>query len=126
MRVIASEGTGSRMTSTMVQAPLKERKTDAQEARSAFIKSYDQIRDEVLADPMLAQKDARAWMSRMLDYNVPGGKLNRGMSVKDTLMTVLTTASEEQQRQADLVGWAIEFLQVQHPSLLNTRRCVRI
>ena len=106
------------MSSAMVEPPLQERKTEAQDAKQRFVKVYEQIRDEVISDPMLVQKDAREWMSRMLDYNVPGGKLNRGMSVKDTLMTVLPSASEELQLQADLVGWAIEFLQVWHPSSL--------
>ena len=80
--------------------------------RQAFLGVYKQLKDEVLADPMLSQRDASAWMSRMLDYNAPGGKLNRGLSVKDTLLAIKADASAEDQHKADTIGWAIELLQV--------------
>jgi farnesyl diphosphate synthase len=90
----------------------KRAKTSSGDARDQFLQVYQGLRAEMLADPMLAQKDAVSWMSRMLDYNVPGGKLNRGMAVKDALLAVSPAASEELQLKADQIGWAIEFLQV--------------
>lgn len=95
------------------RAPLQQRKTESSDTRQQFLNVFSEIREEVLADPMLAQKDASEWMARMLDHNVPGGKLNRGMAVKETLMMIMPNASEELQKQADFVGWSIEFLQVQ-------------
>lgn len=75
-----------------------------------FLRVYDTIRDQLLADPMmLDQPDtARIWfrkvlcrgqlahdhprhqlfVQQVLDYNVPGGKLNRGMAVLDALQAV--------------------------------------
>lgn len=100
------------MATLASEPPLQQRKTESCDARQAFLKVFDEIREEVLADPMLVQKDASEWMGRMLDHNVPGGKLNRGMAVKETLLLIMPSASEELQKQADFVGWAIEFLQV--------------
>lgn len=96
----------------VAEPPLQQRKTEQSEARQKFLNVFQEIREEVLADPMLVQKDASEWMARMLDHNVPGGKLNRGMAVKETLMLIMPDASEELQKQADFVGWSIEFLQV--------------
>jgi farnesyl diphosphate synthase len=100
------------MATLAAEPPLQQRKTEANDARKKFLKVFQEIREEVIEDPMLAQKDAKEWVARMLDHNVPGGKLNRGMAVKETLMMIVPDASEELQKQADFVGWSIEFLQV--------------
>ncbi|KAH8732103.1 isoprenoid synthase domain-containing protein [Phaeosphaeriaceae sp. PMI808] len=54
------------------------------------------------------------WFTKSLDYNVVGGKCNRGMSVIDTTSILqnktLDPASEEYFRPA-LLGWCIELLQ---------------
>lgn len=92
--------------------PPQQASKPASQAKEEFIGVYGRIRDEVIADPMISQADAKAWMARMMDYNVPGGKLNRGMSVKDTLLAIDKDASSETRFQADCLGWAIEFLQV--------------
>lgn len=92
-------------------------------AKKEFLSVYKRIRDEVVADPMLSQGDAQAWMVRMMDYNVPGGKLNRGMSVKDTLLAIDSDASPELRFQADCLGWAIEFLQVQLRHRFRPQTC---
>ena len=81
-------------------------------ARQVFLNVWEQLRSEILADPMLSQRDAAEWMSKMMDHNVPGGKLNRGMAVKDVLLALKPDASEEDQLRADQLGWCTEFLQV--------------
>jgi hypothetical protein len=98
--------------STVVEHTSKQAKVDESSPRHRFLSVYHALRDEILADEMLSQRDAKEWMLRMLDHNVPGGKLNRGMAVKDTLLTVDPHASEALQLKADQIGWAIEFLQV--------------
>ena len=45
--------------------------------------------DEILGDP---PAHAKSWFARMLDYNVKGGKLNRGMAVYDTLQALKTVS----------------------------------
>lgn len=85
-------------------------------SREEFLGVYKIIRNEILDDPMISQADTKAWMARMMDYNVPGGKLNRGMSVKDTLLAIDANASPDLRFQADCLGWAVEFLQVVRPS----------
>lgn len=49
----------------------------------------------------------------MLDYNVPLGKLNRGMAVLDVVRSVRGAAGvgSGEEFQARVLGWCIEFLQ---------------
>lgn len=49
----------------------------------------------------------------MLDYNVPLGKLNRGLAVVDAVRAVRgRELTEEEAFQANVVGWGIEFVSV--------------
>jgi farnesyl diphosphate synthase len=44
-------------------------------------------------------------------YNVPGGKLNRGISVVDTVAILLNRPlTEDEYFKAALLGWCIEFV----------------
>jgi len=47
----------------------------------------------------------------MLNYNVPGGKLNRGMAVLDVLLAIKPDAAPTDINNSNIVGWCIEFLQ---------------
>jgi farnesyl diphosphate synthase len=53
---------------------------------------------------------------QVVDYNVPGGKLNRGLSVVDSLVLLRQhegkAADEEEETLAAVLGWCIEWLQV--------------
>ncbi|PZR65874.1 MAG: hypothetical protein DI537_50880, partial [Stutzerimonas stutzeri] len=49
--------------------------------------------------------------AQVLDYNVPHGKLNRGLAVVDAVRTLQPGATAELRRQAAAVGWCIELLQ---------------
>ena len=46
-----------------------------------------------------------------MDYNVPGGKLNRGLTVVHTLEALQPHATPEALEQACILGWCIEWLQ---------------
>eukprot|EP00850_Spirogloea_muscicola_P018271 SM000166S02452 [mRNA] locus=s166:75804:79293:+ [translate_table: standard] len=89
---------------------------------------YDQLRADVLQDSASFRHtpESRAWVEKdsnwgrgdcsgaqMLDYNVPGGKLNRGVSVVDSLQLLQGGAalSEEDFFRAAALGWCIEWLQ---------------
>ena len=62
----------------------------------------------------------------MLDFNVPGGKLNRGLAVADAVAAIVTPPSAaaaasvpeavaalpaDARFKADALGWCIEWLQ---------------
>lgn len=49
---------------------------------------------------------------QMLDYNVPGGKLNRGMAVYDTLEAIKGSkgVTADEAFKANILGWCIELV----------------
>ncbi|XVF28081.1 hypothetical protein REPUB_Repub14bG0164600 [Reevesia pubescens] len=82
--------------------------------KSAFLKVYSQLKSELLQDPAFEfTDDSRQWVDRMLDYNVPGGKLNRGLSVIDSyrLLKEGKELTENEIFLASALGWCIEWLQ---------------
>ncbi|KAI3876797.1 hypothetical protein MKW92_024248 [Papaver armeniacum] len=82
--------------------------------KSKFLNVYSVLKSELLEDPAFEfTDDARQWVDRMLDYNVPGGKLNRGLSVIDSykLLKEGQDLSEDEIFLASVLGWCIEWLQ---------------
>lgn len=56
--------------------------------------------------------DATEWFDRNLEYNVPYGKLNRGISVVDTVEIIRgVPLDDEEYYKAATLGWCVELLQ---------------
>ncbi|KAI5958266.1 ERG20 [Candida theae] len=86
-------------------------------ARTRFINVFEGIVDE-LTDILVSYKmpqEAISWFKNNLNYNTPGGKLNRGLSVVDTYAILNNTTSDKLDdvtyRKVAILGWAIELLQ---------------
>lgn len=82
--------------------------------KSTFLNVYSVLKSELLHDPAFEfSDDARNWVDRMLDYNVPGGKLNRGLSVIDSyrLLKEGQALNDDEIFHASALGWCIEWLQ---------------
>lgn len=88
--------------------------TDKAARRAKFESSWLIIRDELLQNFKLNNMPPEAldWYKNNLDYNVPGGKLNRGMSVVDTAEILKGRAlTDNEYFQAAVLGWCVELLQ---------------
>ncbi|KAL1559973.1 dimethylallyltranstransferase [Salvia divinorum] len=86
----------------------------ASDLRATFLGVYSKLKSELLSDPAFEWTDAsRQWVDRMLDYNVPGGKLNRGLSVIDSykLLKEGKDLTDDEVFLASALGWCIEWLQ---------------
>ncbi|CAA3005136.1 farnesyl diphosphate synthase [Olea europaea subsp. europaea] len=82
--------------------------------KSKFLEVYSVLKSELLNDPAFEfTDDSRQRVERMLDYNVPGGKLNRGLSVVDSykLLKQGKELTAEETFLACSLGWCIEWLQ---------------
>ncbi|KAL4554673.1 hypothetical protein LXL04_037275 [Taraxacum kok-saghyz] len=82
--------------------------------KSKFLEVYETLKSELIHDPAFEfDDDSRQWVERMLDYNVPGGKLNRGLSVVDSykLLKGEEELTEDEVFLACALGWCIEWLQ---------------
>ncbi len=86
--------------------------------KEKFMAIYPMLRDEMLTHMQNNEMPPTAveWCKTMMDYTVPGGKLNRGLTVVAVHRT-LTQANlnrdltEREIARASVLGWAIEFLQ---------------
>ncbi|KAL3229946.1 Farnesyl pyrophosphate synthase [Nakaseomyces bracarensis] len=86
--------------------------------RQKFLDEFPVLVEELTAvlEGYGMPKEAIEWYQRSLNYNTPGGKLNRGLSVVDTYAilkgykSVDDLAAEEYKKVA-LLGWCIELLQ---------------
>nr|AAN62522.1 farnesyl pyrophosphate synthetase [Eucommia ulmoides] len=90
------------------------------ELKKEFLNVYSVLKKELLHDPAFSlTEDSRNWVERMLDYNVPGGKLNRGLSVVDSYKLLKELSSSKKGAQlteseifhSSVLGWCVEWLQ---------------
>ncbi|CAI5951477.1 unnamed protein product [Closterium sp. NIES-64] len=84
--------------------------------RERFLGVFQQLKAELLGEDKLfsCTPDSKAWMEKNIDHNVPGGKLNRGLSVVDTVGILkggFDKLSDDEVFKASAVGWCIEWLQ---------------
>ncbi|RCK55015.1 Farnesyl pyrophosphate synthase [Candida viswanathii] len=91
--------------------------SDKAAARERFLSVFESAVEE-LKEVLVSYKmpqEAIDWFVKNLDYNTPGGKLNRGLSVVDTYAILNNTTAEklsdEQYKKVALLGWSIELLQ---------------
>ncbi|KAJ7691975.1 farnesyl-diphosphate synthase [Mycena rosella] len=55
-------------------------------------------------------KEAVEWYTKNLDYNVPGGKLNRGLAVVDSVQILKgAELTDDEYRKAAVLGWCVEL-----------------
>jgi len=88
--------------------------TSSTSKREQFIAVFPQLVDELLEymDKEGMPQDAKDWYKKVLEYNTPGGKLNRGLSVVDTVEILKGRAlNKDEYFKAAILGWCIELLQ---------------
>lgn len=80
--------------------------------KQAFVAVFDRLAAEMVAGlPADLPDFAREWVETLLRYTVPGGKMNRGLTVGAVLATLQPSADADTQFQAQALGWCIEWLQ---------------
>ncbi|KAJ2310179.1 Farnesyl pyrophosphate synthetase, partial [Coemansia sp. RSA 2611] len=84
-------------------------------SRAEFIEFFPQLTEVVLSElPSFgATPEMVARIKQMIEYNVEGGKMNRGLSVVDTvkIMRGESTLPADINEKAMVLGWAVEWLQ---------------
>ncbi|KAF8211656.1 isoprenoid synthase domain-containing protein [Mycena galopus ATCC 62051] len=82
--------------------------------RTKFEAAWARIREELVTHMATEGFPPTAvdWYGKNLDYNVPGGKLNRGMSVIDTAEILKGAALDDDEYfKAAVLGWGVELMQ---------------
>lgn len=80
-----------------------------------FKEHYAWLKQELLTiarDEYELPQVSSARIGELLDYSVPGGKVNRGLTIVHVGQTLLAgKLSAEQRRQLAVLGWTIEWMQ---------------
>lgn len=85
--------------------------------KQKFVDEFDNLVAELqqVARDYKMPNEAVDWLTKNLNYNTPGGKLNRGLSVIDTYCILknkeVEDLSDAEYRKVALLGWCIELLQ---------------
>jgi len=81
----------------------------------AFIALFPQLADDILGDLSSYElpKEAYDWFSRCLQHNVPGGKMNRGLSVIASYRSFVNERelTHVETLRCFVLGWCVEWLQ---------------
>lgn len=105
---------GSRASSPSIPYPLQAIQA-AETDKDKFLTLYPLLKQQMLSQLSSIDEmpsEATQWCAEMMDYNVPGGKLNRGTMVPTVLAAIHSKPlSPLQHARAAVLGWAIEFLQ---------------
>jgi len=84
------------------------------DARAEFLalfpKLVTRLVDDLNAEFSLDEGTVR-YIRRNVEYNVPHGKLNRGLAVRQCFQGFKKDPSGEELEAADVLGWCVEFLQ---------------
>jgi len=88
----------------------------ADDDKTLFLKCFERLKEELVQDEIDDNQVQIAvdWIREMISYNVPHGKLNRGIAVMDGMRALRKDGeevSEEDMWRAMVVGWGIEWLQ---------------
>lgn len=90
---------------------------DKAAVRKQFIDEFQPILEDLLDLLKLYNmpEEALSWFKENFNYNVPGGKLNRGLSVVDSYAILKGKAvhelSHEEYKKLVILGWCLEMLQ---------------
>ncbi|KAJ3289077.1 Farnesyl pyrophosphate synthetase [Rhizoclosmatium sp. JEL0117] len=79
-----------------------------------FEATYETLAKELLEDMKTYRLPANglAWVEKMLNYTIPGGKMNRGLTVVSSLKSLKKRdLTEEELLHAEVLGWCVELLQ---------------
>ncbi|KAI9595628.1 farnesyl pyrophosphate synthase [Syncephalis fuscata] len=83
--------------------------------RTEFENTFYVLAQDILSElPRLGMpQEAATWIEKCIMHTVPGGKMNRGLSVVDTLRELRgeATITPEELHKARVLGWCVEWLQ---------------
>jgi len=80
--------------------------------RAKFQQLYSALKSELLHHPAFEHDSfSYQWVENMLDYNVPSGKLNRGLSVVETYISLKNNEDDpDGVFLATVLGWCVQWV----------------
>lgn len=84
--------------------------------KAEFLRHYPYVKDRVksfLTERLMpyCQSPANEWLEKLFDYNVPCGKLNRGLTCVHAYQFLRPDVSHEDLKSVCSIGWTLELLE---------------
>jgi len=93
----------------------KDKKKSSEEERTEFLAIWNVIYNEIQRElPRFGlTQQSRDWISELMQYTIPGGKMNRGLTVYHSmeLLAEGRQLTRGEAFKAHVLGWCIEILQ---------------
>lgn len=87
-------------------------------SKNKFLSVFSELVEEIQAitEQYNMPSEVTKWFTKNIEYNTPGGKLNRGISVVDTYVTLkglssIDDLSATEYKKIAILGWCVELLQ---------------
>jgi farnesyl diphosphate synthase len=99
----------------LIPLPCSNIKQTAEEEKKEFIAIFNILCNELIRELPLFEipLHAREWIKKLIQTNVPGGKMNRGLTVIDSFRKLVEhrELSRSEIFKAHVLGWCVEWLQ---------------
>lgn len=96
-------------------SPIEDDERSNDLSKDFFVRVFDELRDTVVKDLVANHElgdEAESWIRKMCNYNVLGGKMNRGLTVIHSLRALRgRRLTKRELHDAACLGWCIEWLQ---------------
>jgi hypothetical protein len=97
-----------------VGSSIEDPKLLTKEERSDFNSVFpDIVRDLIETPEMRDMAETNHWLARVLQYNVPHGKRNRGLATALAYRYMTNELFEENIRLSYILGWTVEMVNIQ-------------
>ena len=83
--------------------------------RATFLAQFTELSGKLSYDPKTPDLHPlmASHLNKLLQYTVPGGKMNRGLSVPHTYSILVPQCQRRDLELASVLGWTVELLQVE-------------
>ncbi|XP_035711265.1 farnesyl pyrophosphate synthase isoform X3 [Folsomia candida] len=100
------------VTTTIPVATVKNGESFIPEDETSFRKVFPKLRQDLVeVCENCGFIESTKWFGKVLDYNVPHGKVQRGLLVVNTFKALTNNPTSEQMNSARILGWCGELLQ---------------
>ena len=99
----------------LISTPIEKEERENDLSKKAFKNAFKRLTKHLVKDISERHElgdEGKKWLKEMIEYNVQGGKMNRGLSVVHSLRALKgDRLSSHELEDATTLGWCIQWLQ---------------
>ena len=98
---------------TATPTPTRSSGSSSEDKRKMFLSYFPELSQHLSLDPDTPDLHPflSSHLSSMAEYTIPGGKMNRGLSVPQSFQLLVPQAETADLELANILGWSVEIMQ---------------